>query len=211
MSVLIYYTIFKERIADQRFTGLLQHLPKEISDRVLRFRRWEDAHAGVLGKHLLLQALSEKGFQADLAKLRYTATSRPFLELPVDFNITHSGNMAACAVCTDSAIGIDVEEVKPLDFADFHGLFSGEEWKDIQGHTDPIRRFYHYWTIKEAVLKANGEGISQLATMQVLNEKEARSLNVTWYIKKIELTPGYVCHIATEMPEPEVIVKKIIF
>lgn len=74
-------------------------------------------------------------------------------------SIAHSGNMAACAVCTGGQVGIDLEMVRPVDFAAFDTCFLPEEWAFIHQHTDPLFAFFTLWTKKEAIAKADGRGL----------------------------------------------------
>lgn len=209
MAIYIYYTTFEEKLPDTRFNALLQEMPVSISSKILRYTRWQDAHASLLGKHLLTKALSHFNIAASLHDLQYTATGRPYLQQPVDFNITHAGNMVVCAASTGIKLGIDLEEVKPLDFSDFHGQFTAHEWENIHTDANPLQRFYYYWTIKEAVVKADGIGISELHTLSILN-KEAVALNkTTWYITAIPLLENYICHLATAIQQPDIIVERI--
>jgi len=81
------------------------------------------------------------------------------------FNLSHSGDIALCAVSTCGEIGVDVEEVTPL--RDVERLatrhFSPEElvdWQALDG-SKRLDGFYRVWTRKEALLKAAGLGLSR--------------------------------------------------
>lgn len=83
---------------------------------------------------------------------------------PLHFNLSHSGELAAIALCRDAAVGIDIEQIRPLD--DLDGLIatacSGREAAALA--TLPPRRrqeaFFRVWTRKEAYLKALGSGLA---------------------------------------------------
>src|SRR4029078_10391109 len=67
------------------------------------------------------------------------------------------------AVVLDHDIGLDVERVTrdiPTDVAE--SSFSVRERSDILGTSanDRARRFFEYWTLKEAYIKARGVGMS---------------------------------------------------
>jgi 4'-phosphopantetheinyl transferase len=81
----------------------------------------------------------------------------------LSFNISHSRGMVVCAVCRDWELGVDVE---PLDQE--HNLEVAERFFTA-GETAAIKRavgipqeeaFLKTWTLKEAVIKSRGEGLS---------------------------------------------------
>ena len=88
---------------------------------------------------------------------------KPFLENDTNlyFNITNSGEVCALAFCRKHEVGIDVEEVRPLpDLPEMvEKNCTSREAADIWRSRDPLRQFYRYWTLKEAYLKAIGEGM----------------------------------------------------
>ena len=87
------------------------------------------------------------------------ALGRPGLQ----FNLSHSRGFAACAVTRDAPIGIDVETVSArrssLEIAE--SFFSPAEIAILRmAPPDKQRRtFYRLWTLKEAYIKATGEGL----------------------------------------------------
>jgi len=81
---------------------------------------------------------------------------------PLCFNLSHSGELALLAVADDRDVGVDVERIRPL--ADARGIserhFAAPERARLRAA--PADRtaelFFTYWTRKEAVLKATGDG-----------------------------------------------------
>jgi 4'-phosphopantetheinyl transferase len=57
-------------------------------------------------------------------------------------------------------IGIDIELIQYIDINYYRHFISNSEWNSITNDDAFIRRFYHYWTIKESVMKADGRGLS---------------------------------------------------
>lgn len=82
----------------------------------------------------------------------------------LQFNVTHSENLALLAVTLDSVVGVDVERVRPLPDADrlAERFFAPREYDQYRAH--PVRErplaFFTCWTRKEAFIKALGEGLS---------------------------------------------------
>ncbi len=75
------------------------------------------------------------------------------------WSVSHKRHYGA-AVIADRPIGIDIEEMVPKQRNLSSALAVDEEWQ-LLGDSDPLS-FFRLWTAKEAVLKANGRGISDL-------------------------------------------------
>src|SRR5882762_10366702 len=158
--VRVLYTKFSQ-VDQTRFDALLATLPEVLKDRILKYRRWEDKYASLIGKQLLSKGLRRMGIDVyNLEELKYTTFDRPYLARPVDFNISHSGDYVVCALGSHMNVGIDIEKVEQLVIDDFKGQYSDQEWKQINSHRDPLLGFYRFWTRKEAVMKADGRGLS---------------------------------------------------
>ncbi len=84
---------------------------------------------------------------------------------PLEFNLSHSGELALLAVARDRAVGIDVEQMRDvpdaLRIADTH--FSVAERMELRSLPPAERRsaFFSCWTRKEALIKAGGEGLGR--------------------------------------------------
>ena len=100
---------------------------------------------------------------------RYESHGKPALggELAAHglrFNVSHSGEMALFAFTAGRDLGVDVEEVRPmedgLDIAE--RFFSQAEVEAFRALPAEIRddAFFNCWTRKEAYIKAVGEGLS---------------------------------------------------
>lgn len=202
MSCTVYYTCFPAPLPADRFAALLAPMPHDIREKVLSYRRWQDAHACLLGKHLLLYALSSAGDPVHLADLQYTAHGRPFLPGKADFNLSHAGTLAVCAVAGKGRIGIDVEYPKPIDIQALKDQFSIEEWRHIQDAPSPEKMFYDYWTRKEAILKADGRGLSvPLRDVWVGGPSPGRLYGQPWHLTAVEGLGEYSCCIARDVEE----------
>jgi 4'-phosphopantetheinyl transferase len=83
---------------------------------------------------------------------------------PVDFNLAHTRGLVLIVIGHAVAVGIDVERVeRVIDEIAIAGVaFSGDELAGLVRLAPPARRrrFYELWTLKEAFLKATGEGLT---------------------------------------------------
>ena len=85
--------------------------------------------------------------------------------LPLAFNLSHSGDVAVCAVAAGGQLGVDVEMIRPISDADdlSSRYFSRDEAREFLRlpATERLHAFFGVWTRKEAFLKATGEGMSR--------------------------------------------------
>jgi 4'-phosphopantetheinyl transferase len=105
------------------------------------------------------------------------------------FNLSHTHGMVACAVANNRQIGIDVEHGKRrIDVALLcQHVFSGIEAADVLSASnleEQERRFFSYWTLKEAYIKAKGLGLS-LPLQQFSITKTAKQ---NW---RLQYAPGF--------------------
>ena len=157
---IIYYTYFDQQWSHADYQQAVGFLPHAEKIKNARFIRWQDRQLGVLGKLLLLQALKQTGIYKSLEQLSIAENGKPYFSDGPYFNISHSGNYAACILSTSSEVGIDVEEVKEIILEDFKSIFTLNEWKQIESSRHQTSVFYELWTKKEAILKADGRGLS---------------------------------------------------
>ncbi len=81
------------------------------------------------------------------------------------FNLSHTRGLVACAVSRTCPLGVDVEGIdaqRELGGVARRILSATEyrEWKSRSGAAR-VRRFFEYWTLKEAYIKALGVGLEQ--------------------------------------------------
>jgi 4'-phosphopantetheinyl transferase len=112
---------------------------------------------------------------------------RPFVASPntstaLHFSLSHADGCVACVVSGHETVGVDVETVSrrvaPLSTA--QRFFAPEEVEALRELPEPaaIERFFDYWTLKEAYLKARGFGLNlplDAFAMQVSREAIAIS------------------------------------
>lgn len=176
---------------------LLDALPANERRKLLTFRLLADRLRGAIGKHLVQKILCNKGYGPDvLLSVKRDGYCRPFIDNRVDFNISHSGDLVVIAVGHCLRLGIDVEEIKPVNVEDFSLTFSNEELWAIKQFADPLILFYDLWTKKEAVLKANGKGMHLPVEEVTIMGDKAFCEQEEWQLCSLRLLPGYACSVA---------------
>ena len=76
----------------------------------------------------------------------------------VQFNFSHSGSIAVCAV-SDNSVGVDVEKIRKVNIDIAKNKFCNSEYKKIMNSENPNETFFEYWVKKESYLKALGIGL----------------------------------------------------
>ena len=146
--------------------GLMPPLSKSDQERALRYIQAMDRYQFVLGRLLLGYGLRQQGRGLEgLQELCYGEEGKPYLE-GIAFNIAHSRGVVACAWSAPQPLGLDVEVPRAIQRTHFRHCFTPMEWANIEQDTS-LETFYHYWTAKEAVLKAKGWGLAHLQEVQI--------------------------------------------
>lgn len=79
------------------------------------------------------------------------------------YNIAHTHGLVACAIATHE-IGIDVERCDPtIDLGIARSYFAPEEIRILNSiaPSQQHRVFFRFWSLKEAFIKATGEGLNR--------------------------------------------------
>lgn len=123
------------------------------------------------------------------------------------FSRSASGEMGAVAVARGGRLGIDIEAVEadiPADgFADW--VFTAGEGAWVHEATEAERqeRFLRLWTAKEAMVKADGDGMAvglttfevEPTALSVLSPPSGTSRS-DWNLASVDGPPGFVCTVA---------------
>lgn len=180
------------------FNTQIQLLPDHLRNKIRAYRRWQDAHASLLGKLMLKHAFSDFGFDISLGDIQYNTHGKPYFDGQHPFSIAHCDQFVVCVVSSDmQTIGLDVEKIQDVDVCDFRHLWRDDEWDDIM--KGGSRQFLRSWTRKEAVVKAEGLGlyipfqnVRLHATDGVYNQRQ-------YFFYELTLDGGHLVTIASEI------------
>jgi 4'-phosphopantetheinyl transferase len=130
------------------------------------------------------------------------------------FNLSHTRDLVACVINLDTEVGIDVETLdrKSADLAIAKRFFSATEFTLLRD-TPPDRQhdtFFRLWTLKEAFIKATGEGMSRgldsfsftLDPVSISFRPQGTDEPTQWTFIEQRPTPGHLLAIAARYPEP---------
>ncbi len=206
-SIKVYSTQVTEKWSDEVFDGLMRVIPQDLRDRVLEENGWEKQHGSLARKLMLWHGMNEMGANMnDLFEcLEFTKSGKPYIIDAPHFSLANDGAVAVCAISETSILGIDVERLKPLNLSDYREKMTYLEWREIYSHIIPLRRFYEFWTIKESVLKADGEQ-ENVDIKEIYIQPDIAFFNAkNWYINPAELDYyGYVCFLVSSNPHADI-------
>lgn len=211
-QIQVLYVKFTRPLEEAVWNRYLTLLPVALQSDVLRFKKWRDRHARLFGRLLLVVGMRRYGLGVNLLEaLRTDAHGRPYVDGQMDFNISHSGEFAACCVSEAGRVGVDIEQLRDCDLAPFEGNFDQDVWESIIDNANPLEALFRHWTRVECALKADGRGLA-LDSKQVRMCGQAADLDgSTWYVHEPDLDAGYCCSIATDVDCAEIEVVEVDF
>ena len=159
-----------EQVSDDLLDRYTHLLSDDERQRNQRFRFARDRRRDLIARALLRTQLAER---LELAPQSLVFSrgehGKPALESHsqatsnLQFNLSHAGDWVVLAIA-DKRVGVDIEYTSRdndvMAIADRY--FFGNEINQLKSfnENDQRQRFFDYWTLKEAYMKARGEGIS---------------------------------------------------
>lgn len=167
-----WYKYDIRELTDAEYNKWYSLMSTDKQRHVDRFRFMDDKKRTVAGEMLARKAMAEWcGVTHESITFGIKEHGKPYAkDLAVEFNISHSGDMVVCAV-DDKPIGIDIEQIHPIDLTVAKRICTEEELLYLFGHTpveqdfsyttntEILTRFFEIWTKKEAYGKCIGNGI----------------------------------------------------
>ncbi len=144
-------------------------LSDDERERAARFR-FERHRRRYLAAHIALHEILGRYLAISPAKLSFEFGANgkprllPAMECGLEFNLSHSNEMALIAVTRGRELGVDVEHVRQtFEFQEVaERFFTVKEVAALRSLPEALQRqaFFKCWTSKEAFLKAKGTGLS---------------------------------------------------
>lgn len=148
------------------------------ADALLSTAEWQRAHRladqrqrrrFIAARSLLRQLLGERlAIRPEAVELIYGKYGKPALSehltgLALNFNVSHSHDLAVFAFASGRRIGVDIERIRPLLTTEliashFFSRCEQDEYQSLEP-ADKIEGFFNAWTRKEAFVKAHGDGL----------------------------------------------------
>lgn len=155
-------TIDTRRLSLFDMTRFQSVISAERVKKAINYRRDEDRRTCICAEGALRIYLGEKlGIDPAALEIKIAPSGKPYLPGEGDavpqFNYSHSGPFVLIGVDPARGIGVDIEQMKKAPF-DICRKFCTPAEREYVG--EDSARFFEVWTLKEAYLKATGEGLS---------------------------------------------------
>src|SRR5260370_32955202 len=174
------------------------------------FTRCRSALRDLLAGYLAIPAADIRFEYLTSGKPQLAAEQNPSA---LQFNVSHSANMALIAVGSEHRLGVDIEKIRgDVDTSALaERFFSLRERAGLQALPEHLRvpGFFACWTRKEAFLKATGEGLSfPLADFSVTTHpdldpeieeiKGSTDTGKRWFLADLSIVDGFRATVARE-------------
>jgi 4'-phosphopantetheinyl transferase len=124
----------------------------------------EEVRASLRLRRLMIAELT--GVSLRSVKLGHAESGAPILVLPRGWSmsVSQKDDLTAIALApAPAAIGIDIERIRPIDWRPMLTMLCADEERGAFLAMHPeldtgLRAFLRLWTVKEAIMKATGEG-----------------------------------------------------
>ena len=216
MSVsILYYKVTPEKISSaqlsEQIDAWMEEIPEQKQQKLRKLRQQSDLFLSLAGLQLLkigMSQFSDKPFV--LKDVTFPDKGKPVYSGSIDFNISHSGDMACCVISDSVKVGIDIElcrNVYPATMNKYLAV-AKKTGKDKQ------QEFFTLWTKLEAIIKAAGTGsIHSMSDINIDNQGGLYQ-NHFWYCYPVDIISGsndknYTCHIACSDSISSIDVKQI--
>jgi len=198
---------------------LTRWLSVEERGRMQKFHAPRHRHTYLVAHALVRGALArELGCEPSELIFESNAYGKPSLVLPdssakLEFNLSHTEGMCVVALSRFSRVGCDIESLNQpgLEVDIARNFFTLEESEDILNclPAQQVERLLTYWTLKEAYIKAEGQGLSMgLDTFyfslqenqlpRLILKSGAQQPSAVWLFKQIMIGKHYLVSLAIE-------------
>lgn len=196
--ISIYYYKFSTPFPVRKWQFYFQLMPKDIQERIRRYRKEENKYQLMIGRLLLKEGMYELGLHDfQLKDIYYDEFNCPLWSDKVNFNIAHSGELVACAFSKKQPVGLDIEKIRTINLADFDYILNEVDHQSILQANNQYQAFFKIWTIKEAVTKAIGRGLAIDVQHIYIFDKYALFEKQKWYYQTLHFEGDFAAHIVT--------------
>jgi 4'-phosphopantetheinyl transferase len=200
---------------------LLGLLSEDERHHHARFQFERDRHAfliarghlrRILGAYLSLPPAGVAFDYTQYGRPCIAARESPLNPAEFEFNLSHTRTLAVAAVARSLKVGVDIEEIRPIELSIAQHVFSAGEQQALRSLNPEqfLAGFYRCWTRKEAVSKAEGLGLNMEFSRFSVSlgasdppriEDAGDVLSHTWLLQDVPAIDGAIGALATsELP-----------
>ncbi|MFM0069041.1 4'-phosphopantetheinyl transferase family protein [Paraburkholderia aspalathi] len=229
-----FYHEIREAVLLDRYRALLsaQERQKEV-----RFRFAADRRCYLVTRALLRTVLSRyvalepaQWVFAPNAYGKPEIANRYGTHLRLSFNLSHTDGLIVLGVTADMAIGVDTENIRtrraPTGIAG--SFFAPDEVAALRklDVDEQQERFFDYWTLKEAYIKARGMGLSIALDSFSFDLRDDHGVNISlrtppdddpssWRLRQFKASPDHLVALCTRREGPaqaqaDIMIRKVI-
>ena len=149
-------------IAHFDWEAALPLLSEQRREQTLKFKHLLGRKTCAAAYLLLCEALRKEYGITEKPIFEYGKHGKPFIigYPDIHFNISHCREAVLCVV-SSRPVGVDVESIRSYKDSLVEYTMNPQEIAQIHQAERPEVEFVRFWTMKEAVLKLSGEGISK--------------------------------------------------
>ncbi len=158
IMVIILWKLFDiNNLTDELYDKYFREMSKSRKEKVLSLKDKTARKRTIAGEMLVKQMTSEN------ICIEIAENGKPYAD-GAYFSISHTENFVVCAV-SDGPVGIDIERIKPYNDKLARRITTPEEYEYINKDAEKL---YEIWTLKEAIIKKEGKGISAIKNTDAL-------------------------------------------
>jgi len=195
-----------------------QNLTKEENARAEKYISGKKSREFIITRSTLRNILGHL-LKTNSQKFEFTYTKHgmPMLSpttgyAEINFNVSHSYDIALIAITINQPVGIDIEKIRTdIDFEKLAArFFSEREYAEIMKYDGQKRlhSFFATWTRKEAIVKAVGTGIASglksfdvsvdpIAPAKLIESRWGEEIISDWNLTTIDTSNEYFASMAT--------------
>ena len=185
----------------------IDHIYKILSEnekcKANNFKNKNQARASVLARGALRILIGAyENYAPEKLNFSKTEDGKPFLlNSKINFNISHSSDWIILAFCKDHAIGVDLEEIRDIDYLRISNrYFNHDEQNYLINSEDPKRLFFDLWSRKEAIIKAKGKRLLteiKKTNISFINNKIPSKCKIDdWFVYSVKAGSHYSAALA---------------
>ena len=157
---MVYIFDRLDQYTDEAYEAHLSSLPAWRREKALQYKKLGDRKRSVLAFVFLQRALREEYGITEVPEFVYNEFGKPsFKNLPIHFSLSHCKDAVACTI-SDQNIGIDVENIVPYNPDVARRVCTAAELEMLEQSANKDVDFIKLWTVKEAISKYEGLGLS---------------------------------------------------
>jgi 4'-phosphopantetheinyl transferase len=184
-------TLVDEHIWDFDLEAALQELSPQRREQALKFKFEQGQRLSVLAYLLLKKGLREEYGITENPVFEYGEHGKPSIvgHPEIHFNLSHCKEAAVCVI-SNHPVGIDVESIREYRESLVRYTMNDDEVRLIESSEHPDVAFIRLWTMKEAVLKLIGTGIS--------NDIKNVLVDTPYHLTTVEASSGRYIYTVSE-------------